>query len=124
MIKDSSQTMKNKEIEAFSSNSHTMVAKIIIFLKNPTIRSYIIPVLLSIISFIGGAFTVAVNLNPRVVGVEMIQSDNELRISILEKNDIEQSVQLRMLVLYQIPPAQREELRKEAEQQVLNNISQ
>lgn len=115
-----------RKMEIFSESTKQFFAKAIKDTFGSYVRAFFMSVLIFIVGGISGAFIVAGSLNPRVSALEDNEKASRLeyledykktqdRLAALETGDVEQKVQLQMIILYQIPTAERDRLREEAE---------
>lgn len=118
----------------FSETTQTWIKKTLTDTFGNYIRGIVVSAIIFILGGLAGAFVIANSIDPRVAAVEKKTADLDedftgaysevlSRIRILEDAKLEQSVQVQMLILYQIPASEREKLREEAKDQLKDNLN-
>lgn len=122
-----------KKMQILSETAQKTLKKLVIDTFGSYIRGIFVSALIFILGGVAGAFVIANSIDPRVSAVENKQvgleedfdeaySNVQARLKILEDAKLETSVQVQMLILYQIPASEREQLREEAEKQLETKI--
>lgn len=116
-------------MQIFSENTQIFAKKVITDTFGSYVRAFLVSTLLVILGAVAGLFVSASTIDPRVSAQEVkltkLQGDFttaytqvQAQLKALEDSKLETQVQVQMLILYQIPTAERDRLRTEAEAQL------